>query len=243
LVVEIRARATTSPYIFSGLLKRSLCGASITIVSGCSRKRSDVRYGCSLHYNRGRGTCENTLLIGRRVLEAHVLAGLQVKVLHPDVVEYTLDRFQTELARSFDRRGGHAETWRRQEAAIEKKISNLTRALADGYSPAITAYLAELEEQLAEIREKSSASKPQAPQLRMLDTRRFVESRLCDLRELCRAGAMTVRAEIAKHVQKITLTPDGRCYVASGTWNLLGAWQHGWCRGPGTNGVPHPIHH
>jgi hypothetical protein len=30
------------------------------------------------------------------------------------------------------------------------------------------------------------------------------------------------RAEIAKHVEKITLHPDGRTYVASGTSNLLG---------------------
>jgi hypothetical protein len=30
------------------------------------------------------------------------------------------------------------------------------------------------------------------------------------------------RAEIAKHVQKITLTPEGRIYIASGTWDLLG---------------------
>jgi len=32
-----------------------------------------------------------------------------------------------------------------------------------------------------------------------------------------------VRAEIAKHVEKITLTPEGRTYVASGTWDLLGS--------------------
>jgi hypothetical protein len=30
------------------------------------------------------------------------------------------------------------------------------------------------------------------------------------------------RAEIAKHVRKITLTPEGRIYIASGTWDLLG---------------------
>jgi len=29
------------------------------------------------------------------------------------------------------------------------------------------------------------------------------------------------RAEIAKHVEKITMHPDGRSYVASGTWDLL----------------------
>jgi hypothetical protein len=30
------------------------------------------------------------------------------------------------------------------------------------------------------------------------------------------------REEIAKHVGKITLTPEGRIYIASGTWDLLG---------------------
>jgi hypothetical protein len=30
------------------------------------------------------------------------------------------------------------------------------------------------------------------------------------------------RAEIAKHVSKIILTPEGRAYIASGTWDLLG---------------------
>jgi len=72
----LRARAASSPYLFSGLLKCSLCGVSITIVSGCSRKRQDVRYGCSMHYNRGRGACSNALLIGRKVLEEQLLAGL-----------------------------------------------------------------------------------------------------------------------------------------------------------------------
>ena len=31
-----------------------------------------------------------------------------------------------------------------------------------------------------------------------------------------------VRAEIAKYVEKITLTPEGRTYIASGTWDLFG---------------------
>jgi hypothetical protein len=31
------------------------------------------------------------------------------------------------------------------------------------------------------------------------------------------------RAEIGKHAQKITLTPEGRTYIASGSWDLLGA--------------------
>lgn len=53
---------------------------------------------------------------------------------------------------------------------------------------------------------------------------------LKDLRSLFSAEAVTVRAEIANHVQKIVLMPDGKTYIASGTWDLL-TW-HGWCRGP-----------
>jgi hypothetical protein len=54
------------------------------------------------------------------------------------------------------------------------------------------------------------------------DPRRFVQSRLADLQTLFGAEAVTIRAEIAKCVQKITFTPEGRTYVA-GTWDLLGA--------------------
>ena len=86
-------------------------------------------------------------------------------------------------------------------------------------------------------------AEPAALGRRMRETRGFVESRLKDLRTLFSAEAVTIRAEVAKHVREITLTPKGRAYIASGTWDLLGAWQHGWCRGPGTNGAPHSLHH
>ncbi len=122
-----------SMLIFSGLLKCSLCGANVTIVSGCSRKRTDVRYGCSLHYNRGRSACGNKLLVPRRALESQLLAGLQAKVPHPDVVSYALKCFEAQLAQAFDRRREESATHRRRESEIERKIESLTRALADGY--------------------------------------------------------------------------------------------------------------
>jgi hypothetical protein len=119
------------------------------------------------------------------------------------------------------------EAWRRQEAAIEKKINARVQALDDGYSAAITADLRQLEEQLANIRQSGAASRPQSVKLHIRDTRRFVASRLSDLQALFGAEAITVRVEIAKHVQKITLTPQGRTYIASGTWDFartVAAW-------------------
>lgn len=96
------------------------------------------------------------------------------------------------------------------------------RALADGYSQATTADLRELEEQLADLREFAAASQPETFQLRMREMRKFVEARLRDLQTLFGAEGVTIRAEIARYVQKITLTPEGRTYVVSGTWDLLG---------------------
>jgi hypothetical protein len=183
-----------------------LCGASVTIVSGCSSKRQDVRYGCSLHYSRGRGSCSNSLLIARRILEDQLLAGLREKVLQPHVVECTLAQFEAELKRTFAARHGEAEAYRNRESDLERKIGNLTRALADGYSQAITSELARTEAELETIRIHASCTGTLAEQLR--NTREFVKARLRDLRALFSAEAVTIRAEIAKHVQKIVLTPE-----------------------------------
>jgi hypothetical protein len=122
---------------------------------------------------------------------------------------------------------------------MKRKIENLTRALADGYSPAIRADLARLEEQLANTTTGSAAIP--GPREKMRETHAFVESRLNDLRTLFSAEAVTIRAEVSKHVREITLTPEGSAYIASGAWDLLGAWQHGWCRGPESNWLRPPF--
>ena len=62
----MRATAVRSPYIFSGLMKCSLCGANITVVSGRWLKRQDVVYGCPLNANRGSAVCSNNARIRRK---------------------------------------------------------------------------------------------------------------------------------------------------------------------------------
>jgi len=140
-----RGRAAASPYLFTGLLECSECGGSITIVSGRCRKREDSRYGCSIHAQRGDSVCRNNLLIRRRDLERQLLAGLYERVLHPDVVAYTLKRFEEEFAKALAARRQGDAGLRHQAAELERNIANQLRGLSDGYSPAITAEIAELE--------------------------------------------------------------------------------------------------
>jgi hypothetical protein len=218
-----RGRAAASPYLFTGLLTCSECGGSITIVSGRCWKRDDSRYGCSIHAQRGDSQCKNNLLVRRLDLERQLLAGLQTRVLHPDVIDYTLKRFEEELAKALVGRDRQDGDLRRQIVELERSITNQLRGLSElGYSPSITAEIARLEKNLAQANDRLQAATPAVLKLRMRDTRRFVESRLRDLSAVWNNETRIAREEIAKHVGKIRLKPMSRTYIATGTWDWLG---------------------
>jgi len=58
-----------------------------------------------------------------------------------------------------------------------------------------------------------------------------------DLCGLLSGKSRIARYVISQHVQKITLSPEGRVTVASGGWDLLDGmlWLLAWCRGNGWN--------
>jgi site-specific DNA recombinase len=217
-------RAAGSPYLFTGLLRCSVCGGSVTIVSGKARNREDSRYGCSMHAYRGPQVCGNSLMVPRRSLEEQLLAGLRTNVLRPEITEYTFRRFEEGLARAVNSRGTDVSVLERRKVTIEQQIANCTNAIADGQpSRFLIAKLAELERELETVAGKISNVQPEAVRSHLRDTRKFVEVRLRDLRKLLNGEPRIARAAIGKHVQKITLTPEGRTYIASGSWDLLGA--------------------
>jgi site-specific DNA recombinase len=72
----MEGRPVSSPYLFSGLLKCSECGANISIVSVRWRGRSDVVYRCPQNTFRGASVCGNGVRVFRRDLEERLLSGL-----------------------------------------------------------------------------------------------------------------------------------------------------------------------
>jgi site-specific DNA recombinase len=83
-------------YLFSGLLVCGECGGSITLVGGRAiTSRSE--YGCSLHAQRGDSVCKNSLRIQRHDLEERLIAGLQVRVLREEFVDYVICGLRDEL--------------------------------------------------------------------------------------------------------------------------------------------------
>ena len=217
------SRNVGSRYLFSGFLICSECGGRLRVVCGHGKRRHP-RYGCPRHFERG--TCSNGLRERQDRLEARLLEGLQKAVLQPEVIDYALSQFEKELAAHFAGMSGKIHSVRERKAQLETEIRRLARTIAQGHdSPPMMAELSALEKQLADtsdclLNEKASSVQASPDQLR-----RFVHSRLADVKKLLYADVGRARLELARHVEKITMRPTEsngkRYYVASGEWSLL----------------------
>jgi site-specific DNA recombinase len=118
-------------YLFSGLLKCSECGGSITLVSGRGRNGAD-RYGCSLHHQRGETVCTNSLLVRRDELEEDLLRGLYESVLRTEVIDYAVGSMQEALSTEFAGIDAEIAPLRQRKQALDSELKHLTDALAQG---------------------------------------------------------------------------------------------------------------
>jgi site-specific DNA recombinase len=216
----LRARAANSPYLFSGIVKCGLCSAHMNIVSGRGNRRH-ASYGCPL--NAQRGVCKNSLRIRRDILERSLLNKLQSEVLRPEVVEYTIQRFESDLLTALRSQRHDLEKLRELKARVEVEIRRLTQAIADGcYSPAVREAISSRENELREITARMVEPDPNTLQADLRNIRPFVVAGLSDLFHLFNSDVVVARAELVKHVKEILLYPEEANYKACGTWNFLG---------------------
>src|SRR5271157_6068262 len=170
----MQGRSVNSPYLFSGLLKCSECGASISIVSGRWRGRKDVVYGCPQNTFRGACVCHNDVRVFRRTLEEKLLTGLQEQIMRPEAVEYVLGNFESAMIKALDDLGRDLDRMRRRKDELEREIANLAHAVAQGdFSPALRAALVEREREIGEITAKLLESRPDALRVKLQNLRSF----------------------------------------------------------------------
>jgi site-specific DNA recombinase len=217
--------AAGNPYLFSGLLKCSECGANITIVSGRGKNHGQPHYGCPM--NAFRNTCTNNVKIRKDILESRLLAKIQKEVLRDEVIDYTLSRFEEELkkaVRATDSQAGHLD---RKKKVLEKELQNLVKAVASGLdSPSVRMEIGDRERQIREISDKIIGSKPETVRTNLRNIRAFVESSLKDIRKLLTADPATAKATLARHMPTIVLKPNVRpdglkAYQVVSEWELL----------------------
>ncbi|MGC1655261.1 MAG: recombinase family protein, partial [Candidatus Acidiferrales bacterium] len=219
----LRSSAMNAPYLFSGLLRCSECGANLQIIAGRGRNHPNQTYGCPMNFHRGDSVCSNRVRVRRDVLESELLAGLQAKILREDIVNYVLDLFESELLRELANIGGEMDTMRKRKATLQAEVANLAKVVASGlHSPTVIDAIAEREREISEIGERLLSSSPDSIRSRVKSLRASALLRVRDLRECLNGDPAAARAYLTKHVEKIVMAPDDGRYVASGNWNLLG---------------------
>jgi len=128
---------------------------------------------------------------------------------------------------------------RRRKEALEREVANLATAVAQGdFSPALRAALVNREHEICDITARLLEARPDSLQRRLSNIRTYVLAEMKNLREVLNADAARVRAKLANHIEKITLKPNGECYLASGTWNFVGRGSIGGAGGPACTILP-----
>jgi hypothetical protein len=108
------------------------------------------------------GTCRNTTTIRRSKLEAKVLDGLARQLMRPDLVKEFVATFIGEWNRLVAEASSTSEKERRELRAVERKITNLVDAIAEGArGAAVHQRLTELESRRTEL--QSMLRNPPAP--------------------------------------------------------------------------------
>ena len=199
-------------YLFSGLLKCSECGGSITLVSGRGRNGAD-RYGCSLHHQRGTSVCTNSLLVRRDELEESLLRGLSESVLRTEVIDLAVEKMEEVLSSQFAGIDAELARLRQRKQALDSDLKHLTDALAQGrQSQSIMSAIGEREEELRAITDKLLEPRPGSLRAKLDELGTFALSRLTKIRELLAHPENVAKAHeaIAERVGQLTLEATTR---------------------------------
>ena len=190
--------------LLSGLAFCGACGSPWTVIG-------TERWGCSRA--KQKRSCSNARSITTAQFEARILAGLEQRLLAPELVEEFVNEYRlaaTELAKSASRDQAALD---RRQAAAERKKDRLMRAFIDGgqefneIRDALTAAKAEL---AAIEAQRSDLAVPPVIALHP-DLAGDYRRRVKNLRDLLQGGADESSREALKEVRnlidRITVLP------------------------------------
>ena len=125
--------------VFSGLLKCGVCGSSYTVFS-------TGRIACSANRERGDVACANRRTLQRAEVEARILAGLQTRLLAPDLVAAWVRAYHERWRERRSEKTGRREPLERRLAEIARAELRTIEAIERGAStPAMEARMMERE--------------------------------------------------------------------------------------------------
>jgi len=221
--------AASREYLFSGLLKCGLCGANIVITGNTW---GEPVYGCA--YHRSRGVCSNSLSIQRSRLEKQLLDKIAGSLGSPDFADFLADEFERQLAEAVKAKvnvvrevAERREDSKKELTEVNSEAFNLGKAIAKGgESTTLTALLAQAEKRMATI---NALLKPtpvtEVPLPTRAQVKEFLDRRMADLVGLLTNDRERAKRELAKRIDKLTLTPstqnDRAVFLVTGDLRLF----------------------
>ena len=163
---------------------------------------------------RKQGICTNTRGIRRHELEALVLDALPSRMMAPALVAEFITSFTDEWNRAAGLLSAGRDATARELAAVDRKLTGLINALADGFRGAgLQAQLDELEAKRLALTAKLSAAAPSVPRLHP-NIAQVYRDRVERLHDALAAGSTGPEALTAARalIERVVLTPslDGK---------------------------------
>lgn len=112
-------------HMLSGLARCGTCGGAWVI-------RGPDRWGCSRNREGGPSACANGRTVSTSIMESRVLAGLQERLLDPELVEIYVREYHRDYARRAAELERSTDDLRRRIDAADARVTRLVTAIADG---------------------------------------------------------------------------------------------------------------
>ena len=159
-------------HLLSGMMVCEQCGASIAQVSG----KGGGYYGC---LGQTRGSCDNRLLVRRKLAERIVLSAVRDKIACPEAFTYLLERVEQEVQKlSKD----VPETIRLKETELDaekRRVHNFVEFVAEGRSSrALAEALAASERKVEELQIEVDALRKSRDAVFQAPPRAWIEERI-----------------------------------------------------------------
>lgn len=188
-------------YPLTGLAYCGCCGAKYTTLQ--------EKMGCK---GRVQGVCDNRRRVHREVLEDAALAGLEAKLLKPELIEPFLAEYRAETAKAIEAHNRQTETGAARLQALEGEIANIVAQMRKGVVGEVLAEeLGRLETERRRLQRQAKARPPQpAPVLDADTIVARLKALLADLKAHLRGdgeNATRARDILRSFIDRVEITP------------------------------------
>lgn len=202
----MKAKASYSLNLLTGLMTCSQCGANIVVVSGGTYSK----YGCSSHCNHGPAVCSNNIKIKKSEIEKTVLDTLNINFDCDGNVAYLTEKTNSILKAGFaqDRPKWKGSALQEQLRKLNKDVNNFINAIKAGIiSDTVKNQLEIAENKKKEVEGQLKEAERERPVVPSL-SKDIVGNYLKDIPALLSLHPVHGKTFLSRIIEKIIVHPD-----------------------------------